>query len=367
LLTAAGIFVRNLVDLENVDLGLHRDRVLMFNLDPSHSGLRNDQVSRGYQRLLEQFEALPAVRSAGIVWMTPISGGGSDGTARAQGSAENVHVFLNWVSPHYFDTIGMPLLAGRDFRFQDQPSSPNVVIINQSMARACFGTANPLGRRITFWRNEHDSYEVIGVVGDAKYVDIREANMPIAYQATFQGRPASAFLVRTAGQPEQIVPDVRRLVRDTVSTVTLGKFTTLAAHIDGSIVQERLIAALSSLFGALGSLLAAIGLFGLLAFTVARRTSEIGIRMALGANRADVIRMVIREALTTVLTGIAVGVPVALLASKGAAAAIAGIHTASVPILALGAAAMLAVCLAAAYIPARRAARVSPTEALRYE
>lgn len=277
LLTAAGMFVRNLADLESRNIGINRDHVLMVALDPSPSGYQDEQLAHEYQRLLTRLEEIPGVRSASIVWMPPVSGGMSDGTASAQGSAASLHVYENWVAPRYFETVGMPLVAGRDFNARDRMSSPNVVVINQTMAREFFGASNPVGRRVAFQGDDHGAYEIIGVVGDAKYREIREATTATAYLSTFQTvRPASQFVIRTLVPPRQIVPAVRREVRDLLKTVLVGNVTTLSAHVDASLVQERLIAMLSSLFGAIGSLLAAIGLYGLLAYIVARRTNEIG-------------------------------------------------------------------------------------------
>jgi len=368
LLTAAGMFVRNLASLQGRDLGIRRDGVLMVALDPSHSGYQDDQLSRDYQRLLERLRTIPGVLSASICWMPPIAGGGTDGTVSVEGSAAPVYLYKNWVAPGYFETVGMPLVAGRDFTFRDRTGSPRVVIINQTLARQAFGAGNPVGLHLTFQGGDTNSYEIIGIVGDAKYLDIREVTPATTYLATFQQpRPASEFFIRTAIQPTQIVPAVRQEVRDVLKTVLVGKVTTLSEHIDASIVQERLIAMLSSLFGALGSLLAAIGLYGLLAYTVARRTNEIGLRMALGADRGDVIRMVLREAVLMVAAGLIIGAPLALAGEYAATRMIPNLPAGPWMPVAIGVAAMIATGLIAAWLPARRASRVEPVAALRYE
>ena len=275
----------------------------------------------------------------------------------------------NWVAPRYFETVGTPLLAGRDFTFEDRIDSPRVVIVNQTLAREAFGAANPLGRRVAFEGGREGPYEIIGVVGDAKFVEIRETTPPGVYFAAFQtARPASQFVIRTSISPVRMAAAVEREARALLKPVPVAKITTLAEFIDASIVQERLTAILSSLFGALGSILAAIGLYGLLAYTVARRTKEIGIRMAIGANRMDLIRMVLRDAGLMLTAGLAIGIPASIAAQRLASSLMPDLSTGDTRALAaFGAASMLAVALLAALLPARRAARVEPMEALRHE
>jgi putative ABC transport system permease protein len=227
------------------------------------------------------------------------------------------------------------------------------------MARRYFGDASPLGQRISFGE---EVCEIVGVTADSKYIEIRETPPDTMYLSVFQTRHnASQFAIRTAIAPPAIVGEVRRQVRDVLKTVPVGKVLTLEEHVDASIVQERLVAMLSGLFGGLGALLAAIGLYGLLAYTVARRTNEIGIRMALGAQRHDVLRMVLRDALVMVTAGLVIGAPASLAAERLAGEKLDGWT------IAFGVAAMLLTGLAAAWLPARRAARVDPMVALRWD
>src|ERR1035437_9825089 len=337
LLSVAGLFAGNLADLKHLDLGFQRDHVLLVTLDPAHSGYSREQLSRPYKELLGRLEAIPGVRSA----------------------------TLNWVAPKYFETLGTPLLAGRDFNFQDQ--GRRVAIVNQAFARYYFAGGNPIGKHFTLDGDDRP-YEIVGMAGDAHYYEIREAAPRTIYFNAFQdGRPFSVFTLRTRVDPATVAPAVRRTVRDLLKTVPVVKVTTLAGQVDASIVPERLIATLSGVAGALGALLAAIGLYGLLAYTMARRTNEIGVRMALGATRGDVIRMGRGDALGMAGAGLGIGVPVALWGGSFPASLIPDLPVQSALPIAFGAVAIVAVALLAAYVPARRAARVDPMDALRYE
>lgn len=370
LLSAASLFIRQLSDLRNLDLGFQRDRVLLVTLDPARSGYSGEQLSRAYRELLRRLEAIPGVRSATICAVSPIEGPGANRDATVEGyqakPGERRFVMENWIAPKYFETFGTPLVAGRDFNSDDQGRS-RVAIVNQTMVRYFFGDRNPIGRHVTF-DGDDQAYEIVGVVGDAKYQEMREATMRTIYFNTFQfPGPASQFAIRTSIDPAAVAPEVRRTVRELLKTVTVVRVTTLAEQVDASIVPERLIATLSGLFGALGAVLAAIGIYGLLAYTVARRINEIGIRRALGATRGDVTGMVLRDALAMVCAGLAIGAPIAFWGKSFAASLLPGLPAESAIPIVFGAAAMIAIALLAAYVPARRAARVDPMAALRYE
>jgi len=370
LLSAASLFVRHLSNLEHLDLGFRRDHVLLVDLNAASSGYDRERLSRAYQELLGRLEAIPGVRSATICAIVPTSGVGAMRTATVEGyqakPGERRFLSENWVAPKYFETLGMPLLMGRDFSFQDQ-GGPRVAIVNQTLVRYFFGNGNPLGRHITFDGDDRP-FEIVGVVGNMKSTDTREPGLRFVYFDMFQsGRNFSQFALRTSVDPAAVAGEVRRVVRAWLKTVPVVGVKTMAEQVDASIVPERLMAMLSGLFGGLGAVLAAIGLYGLLSYTVARRTNEIGIRMALGATESAMSRMVLADALGMVAAGLAIGAPMALWGKSLAASLIQDLPVKSdVPIV-FGVAAMIAVALVAAYVPARRAARVEPMEALRYE
>jgi predicted permease len=360
-------------------VGFERDHVVLVTLDPARSGLKRQQLAGLYRDLLARLEAIPGVRSATLCGPTPVSGAGASRFVSVEGYPEKPeerrYVSLAWVAPKYFQTLGTPLLAGRDFSFQDQ-DRPRVAIINQTMARYYFGGSDPIGKRITIdqdprtggWYGDGQPYEVVGVVADAKYYDPGEDTHRTLYFNAFQeNRVQPHFALRTSVPPSSVVSGVRATVSEGLKGITVERVTTMAAQVDASLVPERLVALISGTFGALGATLAAIGLYGLLAYTVARRRNEIGIRMALGATRGDVSRIVLGSALRMAVAGLALGVPVAMWGRSLAANLIEGLPLDSPVSLAFGVVAIIGVALIAAYFPVRRATRVDPMAALRYE
>ncbi len=370
LVSAAGLFIGHLSNLENMDLGFRRDHVLMMTLDPADSGYRDEALANAYEELLARLEKIPGVRSATIKGPGPQPGAGAPLFVNVAGHPERPedrrYVFADWVAPKYFETLGTPLVAGRGFRFDDR-GKPRVAVINEAMARYYFGDGNPIGKYVTV-EGEAQPYEIVGVAANANYYGIHESALRRVYFDTLQFPGyTSTFALRTSVNPLAVANSARRMAGEVLKGVPVERITTLADQVDATIVPERLMAFVSGVFGGLGALLTAIGIYGLLAYTVARRTSEIGIRMALGATRGDVTKMVLREALGMVCAGLAVGVPLAIWGQKFAGSLIADLPVASAVPLALGAAAMIAAALVAAYIPARRAARVEPMAALRCE
>ena len=375
LLSAASLLVRHLTDLEHLDLGFQSDHVLLVTLDPTHSEYEK-QVWPAYQQLLDHLRAIPGVRTAAVC-SSPVQGPGANRDATVDGDQVQPGALRaiaeNWVGPNYFEAVGTPFLMGRDFDAQDQDRS-RVAIVNQTMARDFFGDRNPIGRHVTF-EGDARTYEIVGVVADAHYQEIREPIPRTIYFDTIQAdsgrtgrdRPASQFVIRTGTDPESLIPEVRRTVRDTLKTVPVVRLTTLIDQVNASILPERLIAMLSGLFGGLGLVLAGIGLYGLLAYAVARRTNEIGIRMALGARRSDVIFVVLGDVLVMVCAGLVIGAPIALGSQRYIASLMQDLPAGNLVPVMFAAMAMIAVAVLASYLPTRRATRVDPMVALRHE
>ncbi len=345
--------------------------MLLVKLDPP-SGWTDDQISRVYRDLLSRIEHIPGVRCASLASPTPLSGAGASGFASAEGFTERPEdrrwISISYVAPGYFDALGTPLFAGRDFDSGDSIRQ-NAAIVNRAFARYYFAGRDPIGKHVTLenvtMTREAKTYEIIGVAGDANYYEIREQQSRTIFLPALAR--AQTFLVRTNLGASAMISDVRRIIREAQPSIPMARLMTLADQIDASIVPERLIALLSGFFGVLAGLLAGIGLYGLLSYSVARRTSEIGVRIALGESAGNVVWLITRESLGMVAAGLAVGVPLAIWGRSIAAHLIQNlpVHT-TTPLVAAGFA-ILAIALIASYVPARRAASVDPIEAVRYE
>ena len=375
LLIGAGLFVRSLQRILNQDGGVARDRVLIVRVEPKGSDQRNipgttARLDRIYRDLQARVNGIPGVVSSSLAQFTPTTLRGNN-VPFGLPSGEEKRALVPMVYPRYFGTMGIDLLAGRDFNDGDlAPGSPLVAIVNETFARQSFN-GNAVGQRL---RQRADAIEIVGVVRDSRYTNLRGDTPPVVYQTFLQtrtGRGQMALYVRIAAEPGAVLPHVRAAVQEIDRDLPLFEVRTLAAEMDAVLMQERLIATLSTVFSALALLLASVGLYGLLAFSVVERTGEMGIRMALGATRVDVIWSVMREGLVLVAAGVAVGVPAAFAAGRIASSQIAGllfgVRATDPATIALAAVLLAAVAAAAAFIPARRASRVDPLVALRNE
>lgn len=366
LVTGAAVFVSHLSRLRHFDLGFRSDHVLLVTVNPSGA----KPAAPAYREILERFERVPGVISASILGCAPLQGCGLGSRfLTAEGSVEppetRVRTAIAFVSPRYFETLGVPLLAGRDFRYD--AAGPRPAIVNQAMARRYFPGVNPIGKRV---RMDGDArpYEIIGLVGDMKTFELRAAPYPAIYFSMFhEGRFHSQFALRTVVDPDTVAGPARHILRDILKTAPVTRVTTLARQVDETLVPERLVATLSAFFAFVAAALAGIGLYGLLAYTVARRTHEIGIRMALGATSGSVRRLVLREVFLLVCAGIAAGAWLVYGARPLAGRLFEDLKWYAAGPLAISGTAIVAVALLAAYLPVRRAARVDPMVALRHE
>lgn len=378
LVSVAGQFVQHLASLRD-HVGFSRHNLLLLTLNPAGSGLSGRQLSIRYRDLLDRLQAIPGVLSATLCGPTPVSGAGASRFVIVDGHAENPqkrrYVSLAWVAPRYFETLQIPLRAGRDFAFEDQ-GRPRVAIINQSMARFNFGDQSPIGRQVQIdrdartggWYGGDDPYEIVGVAADSAYQEPGEIPHRTLYFNAFQeDRIQSNLAVRTGASSPGVAAAVRHEISRMGSGISLERVTTMAAQVDASLVSERLIATLSGAFGILGALLAAIGLYGLLAYIVSRRTHEIGVRIALGATQSDTRSLVLKSAIKMIVLGLALGLPAAMWGRKAVVHTVGNLTAGNeLPILA----AMLALAAAgliAAYFPLRRALGIAPVDALRCE
>jgi predicted permease len=386
LLVGAALLVRSLQNLRAFDAGFERDNVLLLTVTADPAALKPPEIAALALQVHQRLNALPGVRSASLSGYALLSGSATTAPVRVPGSNVNPEtdgeVRQNWVSNRYFETLGMKLLLGRDFGPEDTATSPKVAIINETMSRHYFGQQSPLGKLVYFPKSDalgryipfaaqldrDQAVEVVGVIRDAKYDNLRQRTPRMTYLPWVQGQGrVSAIEVRTMGNPSAMTGQIRQALKEINSNLVLRSVRTLEDQVNRTLADERLIAKLLSFFGALALLLACVGLYGLMSYAVVRRTREIGIRMALGAQRAVMLRMILRETMLLVGIGIVLGVPGALAATRLVEKYLFGLKPTDPATIVLAALLMLAVATLAGYLPARRASRTDPTVALRYE
>jgi predicted permease len=374
LLIGAGLFVRTLRNLNRVDVGFNSDNLLLFRVDPRLNNYKNEQLAPLYEQMIEGLQNLPGVRSVTMSRHPLLSGSSAQMGVYAQGqpklAGSGTVAYVHIVRSNFFETMEMPLLLGRALTPQDDKSAPKVIVINQTMARQLFKDDNPIGKLLDFENPAiGGNFEIVGVVSDARYTRLQQDNPPTVYTPYLQQTSLSQmnFEVRTAGDPLAMIPAIREAVRQVDKNLPLFDVKTQRRQIEESVSKERAFAQLTTFFGLLALLLASIGLYGVMAYSVAQRTREIGIRMALGAQKGDVLRLVVRQGMLLVMIGAGVGLLMAYNLTGVVASMLYGV-TPNDPLTFAGVALLLLlVALLACSLPARRAAKVDPMIALRHD
>ena len=368
LLIGAGLFLRTLDHLRAVDIGFNAHNLLMFSVNPQLNRYDAERTDQTYRQLESELTAVPGVRTMAWTRVALLSGSRSTTHVFVPGRTEPTVVHVMNVSPRFFETMEIPLPQGRDFAERDGRGAPQVVVVNEAAAKLLFPDRPPLGQRLGFQLEKAGDAEIVGIIRDTKYSSVREAAPPTVYQPFRQGTPRGMTAVlRTAADPTSLVDDVRAAVRRVDPTLPFTNLTTQTDEVEERLEQERLFANAYSLFGALALTLTAIGLFGLMSYNVSRRTNEIGIRMALGADRWRVAFMVMAESLLLVGLGVGLGVAAALGAGRFVSATLFGLAPTDAATFGAAVGLLVSVGAIAAWLPARRASRVDPMVALRQE
>jgi predicted permease len=372
LLFGAGLFVKSLQNLRTTETGIELDNLVTFQLSPALSGYTNERATQFYSQLLERLRSAPGVKSAGMAGVSILSGSEWDSSMSVEGhqakDGEDMQAFMNSLSPQYFETMKIPVLEGRDFRQMDIRENSKVAIVNRKFAQHFFKGASAVGRHVGFGVGPRAKLdiEIVGVVADSLYEGPREGVRRQVFVPNW-GRNSTTFYVRTLTSSAASYNVVRNEVKQLDATMPVYELKTLESQLDETLLSDHLIALLSAGFGLLATILASIGLYGVMAFVVVRRKKELGIRLALGAQPASVIWLVMREVLLLLGIGLALGIPAAIAAGRYISAQLYGIQPHD-PFIAASTTVLLAVVSAAAgLIPAHRASRIDPILALRHE
>jgi macrolide transport system ATP-binding/permease protein len=372
LLVAAGLFVHTLSNLQSIDLGFNRENVLLFNVNAKQAGYRDEALARFYGDLQEKLGAIPGVRGVSLSHIALVSDSmsSSNFTIPGRPPAGEMSTAVLRIGPAFFATMQIPIVMGRAINRADQSSAAPVAVVSEIFARKFFGGENPIGRKFAFNSGNQQPIEIVGVAKTARYNSLKSDTPPVAYLPYGQDlRPLGGmyYEVRAAGDPLALAGAIRKTVRAANDRIPVTELRTQEATIGKTIQQERIFAKLCSAFAVLALLIAAVGLYGTMAYTVARRTGEIGIRMALGAQSGSVVWLVMREVLIVTAAGLAIGLPVAYTASHLVQSFLFGMTPKDPVTMGLAAGVLVAAAIAAGYGPARRASRISPMNALRQE
>ena len=375
LLIAAGLFLRTLHNLRNVDVGFNTRNLVMFRVNPGLNRYDDARLTPLYQQLTERLRNVAGVRHVAMSNLPLLSGSVNstsifvEGRTYAPGQREGLGINRLVVSAEFFDTMEMPMRLGRGFTERDSQSAPKVVVLNEAAVRKYFPNENPLGHRMGSSIERAGQLEIVGVLRDAKYNSVRDPAPPTQYVPTLQQArmDAAVFLLRTVGDPVAVVGAIREAVRLIDPNLPVMDVSTQVEQVEKRLAPERAFAQAYAMFGGLAVLLASIGLFGLMSYSVARRTNEIGIRMALGARRQDVLQLVMRESMLLVVAGIAIGLGIAAASSRLITSLLFGLSPTDAMTIVEAVALLAIVSAVAGYLPARRAAGVDPLVALHYE